>query len=84
MLRVLAREVGQYNITVNQVAPGWTLSEKHGDALPEGADTYSSTVPMRRMGTDQDIANAVAFLASDLASFITGAFIPVCGGNVMP
>jgi 3-oxoacyl-[acyl-carrier protein] reductase len=84
MLRVLAREVGQYNITVNQVAPGWTLSEKHGDVLPEGADTYASTVPMRRLGTDQDIANAVAFLASDLASFITGAYVPVCGGNVMP
>jgi 3-oxoacyl-[acyl-carrier protein] reductase len=84
VLRVLAREVGQYNITVNQVAPGWTLSEKHGDILPEGADTYASTVPMRRMGTDQDIANAVAFLASDLAAFITGSYIPVCGGNVMP
>jgi 3-oxoacyl-[acyl-carrier protein] reductase len=84
MLRVLAREVGQYNITVNQVAPGWTLSEKHKGAKPEGADIYAAGVPMRRMGTDQDIANAVAFLASDLASFITGAYIPVCGGNVMP
>jgi 3-oxoacyl-[acyl-carrier protein] reductase len=84
LLRVLAREVGQYNITVNQVAPGWTLSEKHRDNPPEGADTYTSTVPMRRMGTDRDTANAVAFLASDLASFITGAYIPVCGGNVMP
>jgi 3-oxoacyl-[acyl-carrier protein] reductase len=41
-------------------------------------------VPLRRRGTDQDVANAVAFLASDLAGFITGAFIPVCGGNVMP
>jgi len=84
MLRVLAREVGRHNITVNQVAPGWTMSEKHRDNPPEGADTYASTVPMRRMGTDRDIANAVAFLASDLASFITGAYIPVCGGNVMP
>jgi 3-oxoacyl-[acyl-carrier protein] reductase len=71
MLRVLAREVGQYNITVNQVAPGWTLSEKHKDNPPEGADSYASTVPLKRMGTDRDIANAVVFLASDLASFIT-------------
>lgn len=84
LLRVLAREVGPSGITVNQVAPGWTMSEKFKDNKPEGADNYASTVPMRRMGTDQDIANAVAFLASDLASFITGAFIPVCGGNVMP
>jgi len=84
LLRVLAREVGPDGITVNQVAPGWTMSEKFKNNKPEGADTYASTVPMRRMGTDQDIANAVAFLASDFASFITGAFIPVCGGNVMP
>jgi 3-oxoacyl-[acyl-carrier protein] reductase len=84
MLRVLAREVGQYNVTVNQVAPGWTLSEKYRDIKPEGADNYAAGVPMRRMGTDQDVANAVVFLASDLAGFITGAYLPVCGGNVMP
>jgi len=84
LLRVLAREVGEYNITVNQVAPGWTLSEKHKDAPPEGSETYAANVPLKRMGTAQDIANAVTFLASDLASFITGAYIPVCGGNVMP
>ena len=40
--------------------------------------------PLARRGTDQDIANAVAFLASDLAAFITGVYLPVCGGNVMP
>jgi 3-oxoacyl-[acyl-carrier protein] reductase len=84
LLRVLAREVGEYNITVNQVAPGWTLSEKHNNTPPEGSETYAANVPLRRMGTAQDIANAVTFLASDLASFITGAYIPVCGGNVMP
>jgi 3-oxoacyl-[acyl-carrier protein] reductase len=84
LLRVLAREVGEYNITVNQVAPGWTLSEKYRDAPPEGSESYAANVPLRRMGTAQDIANAAAFLASDLASFITGAYIPVCGGNVMP
>jgi len=39
---------------------------------------------LRRRGTDQEIANVVAFLASDLASYITGAYVPVCGGNVMP
>ena len=39
---------------------------------------------MRRRGTDQEIANVVTFLASDLASYVHGAFVPVCGGNVMP
>ena len=47
-------------------------------------EAYESAVPLRRRGEDQDIANVVAFLASDLASYITGAYIPVCGGHVMP
>ena len=82
VLRVLAREVGEHGITVNQVAPGWTVSENQ----PESDATlpYRDLVPLKRRGTDQEIANVVAFLASDLASFITGAYVPVCGGNVMP
>lgn len=84
VLRVLAREVGQHNITVNQVAPGWTISDKYRDTGTERQEAYEANVPLRRRGTDQDIANAVAFLASDLAAFITGVYLPVCGGNVMP
>jgi len=83
ILRVLAREVGGHGITVNEVAPGWTLSEGNRD-LNEADQPYREGVPLRRRGTDQEIANVVAFLASDLSSFITGAYIPVCGGNVMP
>ena len=45
---------------------------------------HEKNVPMKRRGEDRDIANAVAFLASDLANFITGVYLPVCGGNVMP
>jgi 3-oxoacyl-[acyl-carrier protein] reductase len=41
-------------------------------------------VPLGRRGEDQDIANAVVFLASDMAQFISGCYLPVCGGNVMP
>lgn len=84
VLRVLAREVGEHGITVNQVAPGWTVSEKYRAAGEEHQPAYEATVPLRRRGADEDIANAVAFLASDLAGFITGAYLPVCGGNVMP
>ena len=82
VLRVLAEEVGEHGITGNQVAPGWTVSENR----PESDSTkwYRDQVPLRRRGSDQEIANVVAFVASDLASFITGAFIPVCGGDVMP
>lgn len=86
LLRCLAKEVGAHGITVNQVAPGWTISEADRDA---GGDrdtsgNYSKNVPLKRRGTDQEIANAVAFLASDLASYVTGLYMPVCGGAVMP
>jgi 3-oxoacyl-[acyl-carrier protein] reductase len=83
VLRVLAREVGPHGITVNQVAPGWTISDKDQQRVADDA-SYKASVPLRRRGTDQEIANVVAFLASDLASFVHGAFVPVCGGNVMP
>jgi len=87
--KVLAKEVGEYNITVNEVAPGWTISDNCRET--DGTETntqqdfpYISTVPMNRRGTDDEIADAVCFLASDLASFITGVYLPVAGGNVMP
>jgi 3-oxoacyl-[acyl-carrier protein] reductase len=84
LYRVLAREVGPDGVTVNQVAPGWTVSELVEVPQSDHAKAYRAGVPLRRHGTAQDIANAVAFLASDLAGFITGAFVPVTGGNVMP
>jgi 3-oxoacyl-[acyl-carrier protein] reductase len=84
VIRCLAREVGEHQITVNQVAPGWMISDKYRGTPEEKQPGYEKNVPLRRRGYDQDIANAVAFLASDLAAFITGAYIPVCGGNVMP
>lgn len=84
LYRVLAKEVGEYQITVNQVAPGWTISERDRGNEPAQDEAYTRTVPLKRRGEDQEIANAVAFLASDLSSFITGAYIPVSGGNVMP
>lgn len=81
VLRVLAREVGEHGITVNQVAPGWMVSE-HRPAAGR-PDSYVNAIPLKRWGNEQDIANAVAFLASDLAGYITGVFLPVCGGNAM-
>lgn len=83
LYRILAKEIGENQITVNQVAPGWMISEKYRETDTELQAEYEKMVPLKRRGEDQDIANTVAFLASDLANFITGAFIPVCGGNVM-
>jgi 3-oxoacyl-[acyl-carrier protein] reductase len=82
VLRVLAKEVGEYQVTVNQIAPGWMISES--SPVSENDRSYINDVPLKRRGADQEIANLVAFLASDLAGFITGQFISVSGGNVMP
>lgn len=84
VLRILAKEVGPHGITVNQVAPGWTISDRARAEGSEDQPGYSANVPLRRRGTDQEIANVVAFLASDLSSYVTGLYVPVCGGNVMP
>lgn len=83
-VRCFAKEVGEYNITVNQVAPGWTISYTDRENNTEKQAAYDNTVPLRRRGTDLEIAQMTAFLASDLASFTTGAYIPVSGGRVMP
>jgi len=84
LYRVLARELGPNGITVNQVAPGWMISDQVRTDGTESQPDYEAKVLLNRRGTDQDVANSVAFLASDLAEFITGAFIPVCGGSVLP
>ena len=84
LVRVLAKELGPHQITVNQVAPGWTITEKDRHDHTESQPDYEKTVPLRRRGTDEEIAQMCAFLASPLASFTTGAYIPVSGGRVMP
>jgi len=82
VMRALAREVGSSGITVNQIAPGYTVTDHHPQVEADAG--YIRSVPLGRRGTAQEIANVVAFVASDLASFVTGAFIPVSGGTVMP
>ena len=83
LYRVLAKEVGASGVTVNQVAPGWTITDNDRVRKTEINPEYTSNVPLNRRGTDQEVANVVLFLASDLASFVTGACIPVSGGAVM-
>lgn len=84
LVRVLAKELGPHHITVNQVAPGWTITDQDRRNHSESQPDYDKTVPLGRRGTDQEIAQMCAFLASPLASFTTGAYIPVSGGRVMP
>lgn len=82
--RHLARELGPHGITVNAVAPGTTRTESVKDILTkEGEAQLISRIPLGRLAEPQDTANAVLFLASDLASYITGATLDVNGGQLM-
>ena len=81
--RSWARELAPEGITVNLVAPGWIPTERHADVTKDEMDAYAVQVPMKRMGVPEDVANAVAFLASDAAGFITGQKISVNGGNTL-
>ncbi|MGD8457219.1 MAG: SDR family NAD(P)-dependent oxidoreductase [Anaerolineales bacterium] len=76
----LARELAQYGITVNIVAPGWIDTKGWGGELDGRREEFAARVPLGRLGQPEDVANLVAFLASEDASYITGATIPVNGG----
>ena len=80
LVKIWARELGPHRITVNLVAPGWIPVERH-----VGADTsaYRADVPLGRMGTPDDIAALVAYLASDAAGFVTAQRISVNGGHTI-
>ena len=79
----LAKEVGSRNITVNAVAPGF-IPTALTNVLPEAqVQSIIETTPLGRLGTPEDVAHAVLFLAADEASFITGQVITVDGGLVM-
>jgi 3-oxoacyl-[acyl-carrier protein] reductase len=79
--RSLAVELGPENITVNMVAPGWMADEKV-DTDSSGSKSFAQQLPLRRHGSADEIGNACAFFLSDLASYVTGAYIPVCGGRI--
>lgn len=83
LTRSWARELAPWQITVNHVAPGWIPTERHANDPQAEKDTYAKAVPMGHMGVPMDIAEAVAFLASDAAGFITGQKLSVNGGNTL-
>lgn len=81
--RAMAREVASRNITVNSVAPGFIATDMT-DALPEEQhDMLKKQIPLARLGQPEEIANAVAFLASEGAGYITGETLQVNGGMNM-
>jgi 3-oxoacyl-[acyl-carrier protein] reductase len=90
-----ALEVGSYNVNVNCVAPGMVdgprfrskvvpeMAKRLGISEQEAAERHAADYALRRISTDQDVANACLFLASDVARQITGVDLPVDGGWAM-
>ena len=75
-----ALELGSKNIRVNSICPGLTDRQNLDKDWPQGVQNWLENVPLKRLGTGEDIANATLFLVSDAASFITGANLIVDGG----
>jgi 3-oxoacyl-[acyl-carrier protein] reductase len=88
LVKQLAQELGPFGINVNSVAPGFMATSpdyerQWANYTPEFRAAFSDNIAMRRMGTPQDIAHAVMFLASDYASWITGQVLPVTGSPLV-
>jgi 3-oxoacyl-[acyl-carrier protein] reductase len=83
MTRVWARELGRFGIRVNAVAPGFTLTEMVRQMPEKILDGMKGHTPLGRLGETRDIANAYLFLASDEASYVSGAVLRVDGGIVV-
>ena len=83
MTRAVAREVAARGINVNAVAPGMVRTEMVADKLAANLDKYLSRIPLNRIAEPEDIANAVVFLVSSAADYITGTTLDVTGGMLM-
>ena len=82
--KVLAHELGPLGIRVNAIAPGTTLTEWVERNLSTTLEESAAATPLRRLGQPEDVANAIAFLASEEARQITGQVLSVSGGSWMP
>ncbi len=83
MTRALAREVAPEGIAVNAVAPGMVLTEMVAEIWELRKENYLARIPLHRIGQPEEIAKVVVFLASEAASYMTGATVDVSGGVLM-
>ena len=82
LTKSVAKELGSRNILANAIAPGFIETDMTAAMTPEARTAMAGQIPLERLGAPTDIAGAVAFLASDLASYITGQVIVVDGGMI--
>ena len=83
LTKSVAREFASRNIIANVIAPGYIETDMTAAMTPEAQAAMKGMIPLERLGTSQDVANMVAFLASEHASYITGQVLVVDGGLVM-
>ena len=83
LTKSLSRELGKYGIRVNAVAPGVTRTDMLAVLPDEMIQPIIRNIPLGRLGEPEDVANAFVFLASDMASYISGAILPVAGAVVI-
>ena len=83
LTKSLSRELGKYGIRVNAVAPGVTRTDMLTVLPDEMIQPIIRNIPLGRLGEPEDVANAFVFLASDMASYISGAILPVAGAVVI-
>lgn len=83
LTKSVAKEFASRNILANVIAPGFITTDMTDAMTPEARESLTKQIPLERLGTIQDVANAVAFLASEQAAYITGQVLVVDGGLVM-
>jgi 3-oxoacyl-[acyl-carrier protein] reductase len=83
LAKSVAKELGSRGIRANAIAPGFILTEMTAALSEEVREEWAKQIPLRRGGTPDDVANVAVFLASDLASYVTGQVISCCGGMSM-
>ena len=83
-LRTAAMELARYGATINAVMPGTIMTEGLNGLGQDYLDAAAAAIPLRRLGSVDDIANAAMFLASDYAAYVTGQTIVVDGGQILP
>ena len=84
--RNLAAELGPHGIRVNAISPGIIMTARVARQAAErgiGTNSQAEALPLRRLGTPEDVAGALEFLATDLSQYVTGQVISVCGGAVL-